>query len=114
MPPRMTCSRISAVTTQKYLAVAFIDGVARSDLSGSLVGSAGGASLPWLTAWYQTSAPMPASITKMLTNVHMKVGAVGAFATSGSEGQLLVYVTVSLGRFVTVDHEVQKKNAVSA
>ena len=33
---------------------------------------------------------MPASITKMLTNVHMNVGAVGTLPTSGSDGQLLV------------------------
>jgi hypothetical protein len=38
---------------------------------------------------------MPPSITRMLTKVQRNVGAVGMLPTSGSEGQLLVYVTVS-------------------
>jgi len=49
----------------------------------------------------------------MLTPVQTTVSPVGRLPTSGSWGQLLVYVTVSPGRFVAAAHEVQKKKAAS-
>ena len=48
----------------------------------------------------------------MLTPVHTTASPVGRLPTSGSCGQLLVYVTVSPGRLVDAAHEVQKKKAV--
>ena len=47
----------------------------------------------------------------MLTPVQTIVSAVGRFPTSGSCGQLLVYVMVSFGRLVDAAHAVQKKKA---
>jgi hypothetical protein len=44
MAPSRICVRNSAITSQKYLAVARIDGVTRIMASGSLAGSAAGAS----------------------------------------------------------------------
>ena len=49
----------------------------------------------------------------MLTPVQTIVSAVGRFPTSGSCGQLLVYVMVSFGRLVDAAHAVQKKKADS-
>ena len=40
--------------------------------------------------------------------VHMKMSAVGRLPTSGSYGQLLVYVTISPGRWVVAPQAVQK------
>ena len=46
MPPSTICTRNSAVTTQKYFAVAFMDGVGLRLRSGSLSGTWGAGSLP--------------------------------------------------------------------
>lgn len=57
---------------------------------------------------------MPASMKRMLKSDHMKVPDVGTLPTSGSEGQLLVKLTISPGRSVTVAQAVQKKKAASS
>ncbi len=65
------CTRNSAITTQKYLAVARIDGVTATIASGSDSGSLATFSLlPSVTAWYQPSRPMPASRNSTLNTVH--------------------------------------------
>jgi hypothetical protein len=102
-----------AATTQKYLTTARCDGVATDARSGSFAGASGSGSCSRWDAWYEAINPMPASSMMMLTPVQTTVSAVGRLPTSGSCGQLLVYVTVSPGRFVDAAHDVQKKNADS-
>jgi hypothetical protein len=77
------------MTSQKYFAVARIDGVMRINASGSLAGSCAGASSLW-RAWCQPSSAMPAIRKSTLNTVHMSRCEGGVLPTSGSCGQLLV------------------------
>ena len=91
--------------------VARCDGVASQRPSGSVSGGAGSPSSLFFAAYHQAIAEMPASSMMMLTPVHTTVSPVGRLPTSGSCGQLLVYVMSSSGRFVEAAHDVQKKKA---
>ena len=91
MAPSRICTRNSASTSQKYLAVALIDGVMRTMASGSVAGSAGVSSgAPCVTAWCQPSNAMPAIRNSTLKADHRYVLAGGRLPISGSLGQLLV------------------------
>ncbi|CAM5232131.1 hypothetical protein RLIN73S_02575 [Rhodanobacter lindaniclasticus] len=88
--PSRICTRNKASTVQKYLAVAFIDGVGFSSVSGSRAGIGGSGS--WLTwrAWCQPSRPMPRIRNSTLNTDHMKLAAVGVLPASVSCGQFCV------------------------
>src|SRR5688572_29585264 len=100
MPPRPTCTTISAATTQKYFSVARIDGVSLSERSGLLLGTSWCSSgRPRSTAMNHASTPIPASSSTTLTIDHITTGDDGVLPISGSCGQLLLYVTSDPGRF---------------
>ena len=89
--PSRIWPRNSATTTQKYFAVARIDGVMRSAANGSLAGMAGApSSRAWLRAWCQPSSAMPAIRNSTLNTDHSHSGAGGVLPARGSFGQLLV------------------------
>src|SRR5215510_5629134 len=114
MAPMAICSNINPMTTKKYLAVAFIEGLGTALRSGSRFGTTGsGASGRAL--WYHTMPAMPASSRMTLAMVHIEAAPDSVLPTAGSCGQLLVYESpVSPGRSVAADHADQKKNAASA
>jgi hypothetical protein len=87
--PSRICTTNSANTTQKYLAVARIEGVIRSAASGSLAGSWCGSSWAW-RACHQPSKAMPASRNSTLKADHTHIEGAGVLSISGSLGQLLV------------------------
>src|ERR1044071_8535119 len=109
MPMRI-CTRISAETTKKYFSVARCEGVAAQapGEAGGGPGPAGSSAL--CAAYHQTMAEMPASSMMMLTPVHITPSPVGRLPTSGSYGQLLVYVMLSPGRSAAAAQAVQKLN----
>src|SRR5215468_6363064 len=113
MIPTTICNTSSAHTTQKYLIVASCDGDGDMPSSGSACGTASGGSSSRRLACQNAIAPMPPRSTMMLTPVHTSASEVGLLSISGSCGQLLVYVTLSSGRFVAAAHAEQKKNADS-
>src|SRR5512141_2341187 len=114
MAPIPICTRMSPITTKKYLRVAFIEGVAIALIRGSLAGALGSSSSA-CAVWYHTMPAMPA-MSRMIDAIdHSALLEVISLPTSGSCGQLLVYdVPVSPGRSVAADHADQKKNALSA
>ena len=89
MIPITICRTASAETTQKYLTVAFCDGVGVEPRSGSDAGGSTSGSCSW-RACQNAIAPMPASSIMMLTPVQTTASPVGRLPTSGSCGQLLV------------------------
>src|SRR4051812_28051436 len=113
MAPSRIWVRNSAITSQKYLAVARMDGVMRIIASGSLAGSWGGASSR-LRAWCQPSKAMPAIRNNTLNTDHNSRCDGGVLPTNGSWGQLFVYEMVAPGRSVVAAQADHQKNAVSA
>src|SRR5688500_5052639 len=112
MPPKPTCTTISAATTQKYFSVAFIDGVIFKFTSGFLSGIVCSSSPLWRsTAMYHASTATPAISSTTLTIDHSMTCDDGRLSISDSDGQLLLYVTSEFGRFVAHAHDAQKKNA---
>src|SRR6188508_172252 len=105
---------MSAVTTQKYLSVAFCDGVERAPNNGSAAGGDGSLVSGFFDACQKVSAPIPASSARMLTPLQTTESLVGRLPTSSSCGQLLVYETSSFGRLVVAAQADQKKKAESA
>ena len=89
MTPMMICTTASAETTQKYLTVAFCDGVGVEPSSGSEAGGSTSSSCS-CRACQNAITPMPASSMMMLTPVQTTASPVGRLPTSGSCGQLLV------------------------
>src|SRR5512136_3314426 len=112
--PSPTCTRNSPATTATYLPTARIEGVRVRPLIGSSAGGVTGSSVSPRDAIHHTTAPTPASSTVMLITVQRIFAPVGRFPTSGSCGQLLVYVTVLSGRSVVAAQLVQKKKCVRA
>src|SRR6266702_8588161 len=103
-------TRISPETTQKYFSVARWEGVAAQAPRGSVAGIGPTGSAAFCEAYHQTMAQIPASNMMMLTPVHRTLSPVGRLPTSGSNGQLLVYVTLSPGLSAAADQAVQKMN----
>ncbi len=64
-------------------------------------------------AYHQTRPPIPASRPTKLMMLQSTAPGVGSLPTSGSCGQLFVYVVVDPGRSVLAAHEVHQKNAAS-
>src|SRR5688572_14397866 len=98
--PNVICTRTRAETTQKYLIVARCDGVATAPSRGSRSGTASGAGSCLRAAYHHAMPPTAARSRITLTPVHTSASGVTVLPTSGSCGQLLVYVTVSSGRSV--------------
>jgi len=80
-----------AQTTQKYLSVARIEGVADSAVNGSNDGivAESGASSRW-AAWYQASPAIPAKRRITEKPVHNRRLPAGRLPTRSSGGQLFV------------------------
>src|SRR5215813_12242027 len=108
MAPMAICTRIRAMTTKKYFAVARMDAVGASWASGSRFGGVG-AGPSGCALYHQIIAAMPEISRMMLTTVHMALPSVRTFPTSGSCGQLLVYESpCSPGLSVAADQADQK------
>src|SRR6185369_3904859 len=111
MIPMMIWSSARAATVQKYFTVARCEGVLLELSKGSVAGAGVGGSGSCF-ACRKAIKPMPPSNRMMLTPVQTTASPVGRLPTSGSCGQLLVYVTVSPGRLVDAAQDDQKKKAV--
>src|SRR3954451_8310491 len=98
MAPIRICTPQSTTTTRKYLMVARCEGVGVAPRNGSRAGNG-----PWMPGFsreefHHTSAPTPAISATTLIMLHRIAPGVALLATSGSCGQLLVYVTLEPGR----------------